>query len=220
MNRGGRSEKFKAQRSKNTSSSRLQGEGVGRHVPRMCALGGLILQHHAGFALGLLSLAAWFISPASTPANAAVAKDTKEEKKPEPPRVVVTLPLAVRSGMTNKLTIRGQNLTNVVQLRFTNDGTKVEASIISTGKADVPKEADAKKIGDTQIELAGRSGCSCGRQLSSSTASEGSPSQHTSPIRVTAARRGRRGCSTPCPTGTMRRSCCAGSCGACQTGGA
>ena len=77
--------------------------------------------------------------------------DKKEEKKPEPPRVIVTLPLALKAGTTNKLVIRGLNLTNVTELRFTNEAMKASIVLGKKSKAEVPKESDAKKIGDTQI---------------------------------------------------------------------
>lgn len=77
--------------------------------------------------------------------------DKKEEKKPEPPRVIVTLPLALKIGPTNKVVIRGLNLTNVTELRFTNEATKASVVLGKKSKAEVPKESDAKKVGDTQV---------------------------------------------------------------------
>ncbi len=77
--------------------------------------------------------------------------DKKEEKKPEPPRVIVTLPLALKIGTTNKVVLRGLNLTNVTELRFTNEGTKASVVLGKKSKAEVPKESDAKKVGDTQV---------------------------------------------------------------------
>jgi hypothetical protein len=89
----------------------------------------------------------------SVPAFGDEKSEKKEEKKPEPPRVVVTLPLAVSSGATNKIRIRGNNLTNISEIRFTNVLVQAEILITATTKADVPKEADVKKVGDTQIEV-------------------------------------------------------------------
>ena len=84
-------------------------------------------------------------------AHAADKADKKEEKKPEPPRVVVTLPLAVKTGTTNKIVLRGLNLTNVTEMRFTNEAVKAVIVLGKKTKAEVPKEADAKKVGDTQV---------------------------------------------------------------------
>lgn len=84
-------------------------------------------------------------------AHSAEQADKKEEKKPEPPRVAVALPLAVKRGTTNKIVIRGLNLTNVTALRFTNQAVKASIVLGKKTKAEVPKEADAKKVGDTQI---------------------------------------------------------------------
>lgn len=84
-------------------------------------------------------------------AHADDKADKKEEKKPEPPRVAVTLPLAVKTGTTNRIVVRGLNLTNITELRFTNDAVKAVIVLGKQSKAEVPKEADAKKAGDTQI---------------------------------------------------------------------
>ncbi len=88
---------------------------------------------------------------ALAPANAADQADKKEEKKPEPPRAAVALPLAVKTGTTNKIVIRGLNLTNVSELRFTNDAVQAVVVLGKKTKAEVPKESDAKKVGDTQL---------------------------------------------------------------------
>ena len=79
--------------------------------------------------------------------------DKKEEKKPEPPRVSVALPLALKSGVTNQVIIRGQNLTNVTALNFTNEVVKATVVLGKRTKAEVPKEADARKVGDTQVTV-------------------------------------------------------------------
>ncbi len=76
-----------------------------------------------------------------------------EKKKPEPPSIAVVIPLGVIPGVTNKIKIRGQNLTNVTELRFTDTNCHAEILIKSKGKVEVPKEMEAKKVGDTQIEV-------------------------------------------------------------------
>lgn len=83
------------------------------------------------------------------PARAA-DKDKKAEKKPEPPRVTFTLPLAVAAGTTNNIRIRGQHLASVTELRFTN--APVVAALKAGRKIDVPKDTDASKAGDSQVE--------------------------------------------------------------------
>lgn len=81
------------------------------------------------------------------------AEDKKEEPKKEPPRVVVVIPLGVEAGTSNTIKIRGINLTNATALRFPDLKSPVDAKIISAKKIDLPKEADAKKMGDTQVEV-------------------------------------------------------------------
>ncbi len=99
----------------------------------------------------ILSCLLTLLAPATHAADGK--KDKKEEKKPEPPRVVVALPLAVSAEMTNKIKIRGQNLTEVTALRFTNDAVKATVLLKGRTKVDVPKDADAKQVGDTQVEV-------------------------------------------------------------------
>lgn len=94
-----------------------------------------------------------FFLMVSTPAIAADSKDKKDEAKPEPPRIAITLPLAVSTGATNLIKIRGYHLTNITELRFTNSAVNCGISLKAKTKADVPKEADAKKVGDTQLEV-------------------------------------------------------------------
>jgi hypothetical protein len=108
-----------------------------------------------------------------TAASLGIADDQKpksEPKKPEPPVVIVALPLAVTAGTTNKIVVRGLNLTNTTELRMTNSVAQPKISIKSRAKIDVPKEQDAKKVGDTQLELevtfrnesaASSNSCSC-----------------------------------------------------------
>lgn len=66
---------------------------------------------------------------------------------------MVVLPLGVTPGTTNKIKIRGLNLTNVSEVRFSDTNLHADVIIKSKGKADVPKESDVKTVGDTQLEL-------------------------------------------------------------------
>lgn len=75
----------------------------------------------------------------------------REEKKPPPPKVTLTVPFTVFAGSTNSIVIRGQNLTNASELRFEPALANTRWSIRAAAKADVPKDADAKRAGDTQL---------------------------------------------------------------------
>lgn len=84
--------------------------------------------------------------------NSLAADEKKPEKKKEPPRITVVIPLGIVPGTTNKLKIRGLNLTNATEVKLS--GLKeIDCKILSRGKADMPREADAKKWGDTQLEV-------------------------------------------------------------------
>jgi len=91
-----------------------------------------------------MSLPAW---------GADEKKEKKEEKKPEPPRVLVAMPLAVTPGSTIKGRVRGNNLENATELRFTNASLNASVVIQTKAKVEVPKDADAKKVGDSQMEV-------------------------------------------------------------------
>jgi len=82
----------------------------------------------------------------------ANAADEKKPEKKEPPQVTAVIPFTVVPGTTNKLKVRGLNLTNVTEARFAGWDTNI-VQVKSKGKAEMPKEAEAKKWGDTQVEL-------------------------------------------------------------------
>ena len=86
-------------------------------------------------------------------AFAADKSDKKEPKKPEPPRVIVTMPLAVAAGKTNLVRVRGENLTNVTELHFTNAALKAVATIRSQTTLELPKGVETNKVGNTQMEV-------------------------------------------------------------------
>jgi hypothetical protein len=75
------------------------------------------------------------------------------EKKPERPEVLLSWPLALVAGTTNVLHLRGLNLTNVISLHFNSTSSNsIVLQHLSTGRVDVLKDADPKKVGDSRIE--------------------------------------------------------------------
>ncbi len=75
-----------------------------------------------------------------------------EEAKPAaPPKVAMCCPLAVSSGSTTKVTLRGWLVDKATAIRCDSD--KVTLKIVSQGAAAVPGKQDAKQIGDQQLEL-------------------------------------------------------------------
>jgi hypothetical protein len=96
----------------------------------------------------------FFLIPGLLACEMAFAADEKKpEKTNEPPRVTVVLPLGVAAASTNTIMIRGFNLTNVTELRFADVKESPSYKVKSSGKADVPKDQDAKKWGDTQLKV-------------------------------------------------------------------
>ena len=80
------------------------------------------------------------------------AEDKKEESKTPPPKVTATIPFALSPGITNTFKVRGLTLTNATALRFLPN-TNLSAHIKSRGKVKVPEKADAKTVGDTELEV-------------------------------------------------------------------
>jgi len=70
----------------------------------------------------------------------------------QPPKLIAAIPFAIVPG-TNHVVLRGLNLTNATAVRVPGSNQTATAKIVSRGKAAVPDKADAKKVGDTQIEV-------------------------------------------------------------------
>ncbi len=86
----------------------------------------------------------------------ALAASAAEEKKPatnQPPSVILASPLAAVAGATNTIKLRGLNLTNASEVRFFAAPAGLVSTIKSATKSEPPKPLDAKRAGDTQIEL-------------------------------------------------------------------
>src|ERR1700691_4656373 len=66
-----------------------------------------------------------------------VAEDKKPDAPKQPPHVLMTLPLAVTSGSTTKVTLRGLNLDDATEVRAELNHTPLKLKIKSKGKADL-----------------------------------------------------------------------------------
>jgi hypothetical protein len=83
----------------------------------------------------------------------AHAEEKKDEKKKDPPKVVMTIPLAVEVGSTATVKIRGLRLDNASAVRFIDPKAPIDVKIKTKGKSEAPKPLEASKAGDTQVEL-------------------------------------------------------------------
>lgn len=79
--------------------------------------------------------------------------DKKEEKKPEPPTVILSLPLAVSPGKHHTVLLRGLQLTNVTELKFIPPHPELAVELKSKEKAEIPKPLEAKQAGNTQLDV-------------------------------------------------------------------
>jgi len=65
--------------------------------------------------------------------------------------IVAAGPLAIAAGLPIKLALRGHRLDEITEVKVGTTELKVE--LTSKGKAAVPPNYDAKRIGDTQAEI-------------------------------------------------------------------
>jgi hypothetical protein len=79
------------------------------------------------------------------------AQDKKPPEKKEAPVVIVALPLGVPAGKATKVTLRGLKLDTATEVRF--KAAKVTAKLVGKGKATVPAMQEARRVGDTQVEV-------------------------------------------------------------------
>jgi hypothetical protein len=80
-----------------------------------------------------------------------LAADDKPPPAKKPPRVALAHPLAVPTGRTTKVVLRGWELEQVTEVRLSR--ADVQLKLLGKAKATVPNKQDAKQVGDSQLEL-------------------------------------------------------------------
>jgi len=84
----------------------------------------------------------------------ATAQDDKKGPPPDPkPRISMALPLGILPGSTTKVTLRGLNLDQATEVKFSEPIEGASVSIKGKGKAEIPKETDPAVYGDTKVDL-------------------------------------------------------------------
>lgn len=82
------------------------------------------------------------------------AEEPKTDSKPAPPKLLLVSPLGLTIGETNRITVRGLNLTNATSAQFIGpDGSTGVASIQSRGQANGIEGFDIQRVGDQKLEL-------------------------------------------------------------------
>lgn len=76
----------------------------------------------------------------------------KKDDKDAPPQVVVALPLAIDTGKTTKVTLRGLKLDTVTELRV-QDPKSTGKIVGKSRKITVPPNANASQVGDSEIDI-------------------------------------------------------------------
>ena len=81
----------------------------------------------------------------------AVRGQDAVEKKAEPPRVAMCVPLAVPVSPATKMIVRGWALDSATEVR--SSSPQVSFKVLSAASVAVPNGQEAKQVGDTQMEL-------------------------------------------------------------------
>ncbi len=84
---------------------------------------------------------------------AAAPQDDKKAPSDPRPRVAMSLPLAVSPGAPARITLRGQNLDQATEVRFSGPIEGASIALKSKGRAEIPKETDPAVYGDTKADL-------------------------------------------------------------------
>ena len=84
----------------------------------------------------------------------AAVQDDKKGPPPDPkPRISMALPLNVTPGGVTKVTLRGLNLDQATEVKFSEPIEGASVAIKGKGKAEIPKETDPAVYGDTKVDL-------------------------------------------------------------------
>lgn len=95
------------------------------------------------------SLAALFALALGAP---VLAQEKKDEKSKEP-RILNVSPLAVVSGKTVVVRVRGLNIAEPTEVKFVDPPGPITVAVKSKGKVAVPAKLKAADVGDTEVEL-------------------------------------------------------------------
>jgi hypothetical protein len=82
-------------------------------------------------------------------AAALPAQDKKPPEKKDAPQVIVAIPLGVPAGKATKVALRGLKLDTATDVRIAG----ATAKVVGKGKVAVANMQDAKRVGDTQVEV-------------------------------------------------------------------
>ncbi|QDU27633.1 hypothetical protein ETAA8_27210 [Anatilimnocola aggregata] len=85
-------------------------------------------------------------------ASAVHAQDKPPEKK-DPPKVLMSLPLAISPGKLAQITLRGQRLDQATEVTMAGIDAAPKVEVKKKEKATVPNGLKAEEIGDSQVQI-------------------------------------------------------------------
>jgi hypothetical protein len=91
------------------------------------------------------------VIPILAVAPAAPSQDKKKSPKSPDPKVLYTIPLAVKPGEKQKLAVRGKNLDSVKEVKVA--GADAKAKVLGAKKVAVPNNYPGEKVGDSEVEI-------------------------------------------------------------------
>ncbi|MBI1372601.1 MAG: hypothetical protein GC159_07545 [Phycisphaera sp.] len=83
----------------------------------------------------------------------ARGEDKKDEKKPEPPVLMVISPLAVSPDKKTMVTLRGLRLDKATEVVVKVGDTEIKPEIKNKGGVGVPNKFEAKEVGDQHVQV-------------------------------------------------------------------
>lgn len=82
-----------------------------------------------------------------------IAQDKKlPEKKVPPPKLLYTVPLVVKAGEKQRLTLRGMNLVGATEVKV-GGASSAKVKFLATRAVAVPNSYPADRVGDSEIEI-------------------------------------------------------------------
>lgn len=82
--------------------------------------------------------------------SASPGQDKKKSADKPAPKVLYSVPLAIKPGEKQKVTLRGKNLDAVKEVKA-SDGASVK--FLAARKAGVPNNYPVERVGDTEVEI-------------------------------------------------------------------
>ena len=90
------------------------------------------------------------VIPLAALLSSSAAQDKKKPADKPAPKVLYSIPLALKPGEKQKVALRGKNLDAVKEVKASDGAT---AKVLAARKAAVPNNYPAERVGDSEVEI-------------------------------------------------------------------